>query len=166
MEETWLDIEGYENEYRISNFGNVLSLKSNKILKPMISGQYKYLTVVLSKKGKVKRFYIHRLVAKHFLPNPENKYTVNHINGNKFDNNILNLEWATPSEQNNHAYINKLKLAGENCNLSKLKEFEVLEIFKDKTSKLKDIAKRYNISEGTVSQIRRKIIWKQLLKDL
>lgn len=164
--EVWVDIKDYEGHYRVSNYGNVHSLKSNIILKPSIAGQYKYLKVHLCKKGKSKGFYIHRLVGQHFIPNPETKYSINHKDGNKFNNHISNLEWATGTEQNNHAYKNKLKLAGENCNLSKLKEEQVIEIYNDQKSKLKDLAKIYNVSEGLISMIRRKLLWKQLLEDL
>lgn len=162
MKETWLDIIEFEGIYQISNFGSVK--RDNKLLKACKAGQGNYLKVSLHNKEKVKQIYIHRLVAIHFLENPKNKYSVNHKDGDRYNNRVDNLEWATGSEQNNHAYSNKLKLPGENCNFSKLKEYQVLEIFYSNKSQ-KDIALEYNISQPTVSFIKRKITWKHLLKN-
>lgn len=64
---------------------------------------YGYLIVGLSKNGKRKNFYLHRLVAEAFIPNPENKPEVNHKKGNKYDNRACNLEWVTRSENQIHA---------------------------------------------------------------
>lgn len=128
--EIWKDIKGYEGYYQISNFGRVKSLdrivKRNskfgnlhlkeKILVPT-SDKDGYLCVMLHRKNKVIRSVkVHRLVANHFIPNPENKSTVNHKDGNKINNNINNLEWATRSEQTQHAY--KLGLNNSKVGLS------------------------------------------------
>lgn len=112
MQEIWKDIPNYQGFYQISNFGNVKSLcfgarnikKSNKqkLLKssPSNCGYYK---VELYKDGKSKMFYVHRLVANAFIPNPDNKPQVNHIDGNKANNSVSNLEWCTHSENQRHA---------------------------------------------------------------
>lgn len=99
MNEEWRDIDGYEDLYQVSNMGRVLSLKFNhtennpKILKPIeLLG---YLVVNLYKDGKMKSFKIHRLVAKAFIPNPDNLPEVNHKDENKFNNVVDNLEWCT-----------------------------------------------------------------------
>ena len=119
-EEIWKDIIGYEGRYSISNFGKVKSLKffgrenEERVLKPIMSGYGKYHAVALHKDKKQKTTKLHRLVAEHFIPNPENKPTVNHINGRKQDNRIENLEWATWKEQVNHAYEN-LSRKGKPC---------------------------------------------------
>ncbi len=87
MEEEWRDIKEYEGRYQISNYGRVKSLKFNKTNKKkilnLIVNKYGYIYVGLIKKGKRKNFYIHRLVAEAFIPNPENKPEVNHKDGNK-----------------------------------------------------------------------------------
>jgi hypothetical protein len=96
------NISGFENIYSIDTFGRVQSLKRGRLVK--INYATPYPSIHLSKKGHKKSFNIHRLLAIHFLKNPENKKTVNHKNGIKTDFRIENLEWATYSENSLHAY--------------------------------------------------------------
>lgn len=115
MVEVWKDIPGYEGLYQISNLGRVKSLERwvqnygklqhhpEKIKVPANRGDG-YQALILYKDNKGKNRYIHRLVAEAFLPNPNNKMTVNHVNGNKSDNRAENLEWSTYAENNKHAY--------------------------------------------------------------
>ena len=109
--EQWRSIEEYENLYQISNYGNVKNHK-NQLLKPMNDGNY--LNVDLYKNEKKKRYKIHRLVAKAFIPNPEDKKEVNHIDGNKLNNKYSNLEWVTPSENMIHAFKKGLAKVNKN----------------------------------------------------
>ena len=109
MIEVWKDIQGYEGLYAVSNFGNVKNIVSDKTLKKLPS-KAGYLTVALYKNKIPKRCTIHRLVAKAFIPNPDEKETVNHIDGDKHNNIVANLEWATRAENNIHAYITGLKI--------------------------------------------------------
>jgi len=104
--EEWKDIIGYPG-YRISDAGNVWSKRSKLILEPVSSGK-KYLAVHLYLKNCPKTCFIHRLVALHFIDNPDNKPTVNHKDKDKTNNCVSNLEWATYSEQNYHKYKNKI----------------------------------------------------------
>ena len=114
MQEIWKDIKDFEGFYQVSNLGNVRSLDrivrcntgyaniKGKLLKPILhkKGYYK---VDLSKEGKSKRYFIHRLVALTFLENKENKEQINHIDGNKKNNCINNLEFCTNYENYIHA---------------------------------------------------------------
>ena len=123
--EIWKPVAGYEGIYDVSNLGRVktvertcyLNIKGTdtqriikeKIKHPSQDGQgYKnnngYLSVILSFKNKSKRFHVHRLVAEAFLENPNNYETVNHIDGNKFNNEVSNLEWASRKQNIEHAW--------------------------------------------------------------
>ena len=100
----WLELKTTErhkpiyDKYTISTFGIIFSKHVNRPLKPKTTPD-NYLQIGLIICGKRKFFSVHRLVAEAFLPNPENKKTVNHKNRNKQDNRVENLEWATMSEQ-------------------------------------------------------------------
>jgi len=111
-EEIWKDVEGFVGKYQVSNLGRVKSFQIKKegiILNPSIS-QYGYLNVTFNNKDERQHNFIHRLVATAFIPNPENKKTVNHKDGNKKNNSIENLEWATSKEQMVHCLKNNLRL--------------------------------------------------------
>lgn len=106
MGEIWKDIKGYEHRYQISNYGRVKSLRyrgHNKvaIMKPEET-KHGYLQIMLGVPNKRKRYKIHRLVADHFLNNPENKPQVNHLDENKLNNHVDNLSWCTSKENINH----------------------------------------------------------------
>lgn len=128
LNEIWRDIKGYEGLYQVSNFGRVRSLdrivngnwknpnikRNGKILKINIlpSG---YCRVLLSKDGKTKLHYVHRLVATAFIPNPNNYPCVNHKDENKQNNCVENLEWCTQKYNNNYRNRQK-KIAKKNTN--------------------------------------------------
>jgi hypothetical protein len=98
--EEWRPVFGFESEYLISNFGRVWSNHSRKVLKNKCVHGYEYVS--LCSQGFRQERRIHRLVAEAFIPNPDEKPTVNHINEDKSDNRVQNLEWATTKEQNAH----------------------------------------------------------------
>lgn len=104
--EIWKDIKGWENLYKVSNYGNVYSCKSNIILKP--TDKNGYLAVKLQNHKVKKTITIHRLVASAFIPNPNNKKEVNHIDCNKKNNCVSNLEWCTRQENHYHKCLNGL----------------------------------------------------------
>lgn len=109
---TWKDVVGYEGLYKVSEYGEIYGLKSKKILKQQETHRG-YLCVNLYKNSKMKSIVVHRLVAIAFLPNPKDKPEVNHIDGNKQNNNLDNLEWSTRSENMIHAYKNDLQPKSE-----------------------------------------------------
>lgn len=96
-----IPISEYQCLYYVSNEGDIYSVASDRCLTPTLS-KAGYLRVSLSSGGKSRKYAVHRLVALAFIDNPKNKPTVNHINENKTDNRVKNLEWATNAEQNNH----------------------------------------------------------------
>ena len=105
--ERWRDIDGFEN-YRVSSEGRVRNKRTGRVLRsaPDSSG---YMTVGLSSHGKTHSKNVHRLVAKAFLDKREPEaYQVNHIDGNKHNNTLDNLEWVSPSENMAHAYSHGL----------------------------------------------------------
>lgn len=102
MEEIWKDIQDYESTYQVSNFGNIKGC--NGLRKPDNSNGYSKLTLHLN--SEKRKFYAHRLVAIHFIPNPNNLPQVNHIDGDKFNNHVDNLEWVSRIENMCHANKN------------------------------------------------------------
>lgn len=174
LKEIWKDIEGFEGLYQVSNLGRVRSFHNwrgtkNRILKQN-TDRGGYLWVRLSKNKKSYFKLIHRLVANTFIPNPENKKTVNHKNGDKLDNRTKNLEWLTQSENNFHAYENGLQSPGKlvknqigEKNLqAKLTNKQVLEIRKKwKTGKYlqKEIGNEYGVSISTINGIIKRRTW-------
>jgi hypothetical protein len=103
--EIWKDVIGYEGLYQVSNLGNVVSNRSKKTMKPFLNSSG-YLRLCLCKNGKTKKHYIHRLVAYSFNENKNTNLQVNHIDGNKTNNNVLNLEIITARENLCH-YFNR-----------------------------------------------------------
>lgn len=106
MVEIWKDVVGYETLYQVSNLGRVKSLGNDKTKKEKILKLEKrktgYLQAHLSKNGKTKLIYVHRLVAKSFIENPNNLEQINHKDENKGNNNVNNLEWCTPKYNINY----------------------------------------------------------------
>lgn len=108
--EIWKDVIGYEGKYKVSNYGRVFSIYSNKYL-AQTKVNRGYLRVQLWKNNCGKAEYVHRLVARHFLDNPDNLPQVNHKDENKENNYVENLEWC--SNEYNNAYGDKRKRQGE-----------------------------------------------------
>lgn len=107
MTETWRDVEGYEGMYQVSNMGRVRSMKMGGPWREMhlIADKKGYMQVFLyDSHGRPKSHRVHRLVASAFIPNPDDRETVNHKDGDKANNRADNLEWNTYQENNRHAY--------------------------------------------------------------
>lgn len=171
--EVWKEVEGYEGVYEISNLGRIKSLSrtvpstngSFRTKKEKILKQYNnnYLTVNFYENKKNKLILIHRLVAKAFIKNLNNKKQVNHINGIKTDNRVENLEWSTAKENINHSWKNNLSKSrsGEKHHNSKLTHQDVINIKEmRKTNTAKQIAIIYNIHENHVYRILNGTRWK------
>lgn len=164
IKEEWRDIEGYEGMYQVSNLGNVRGLnrvdstgrkRKERILKPKVTSSG-YHQAGLCKNSKVTNHLIHRLVAVAFIDNPDNKKTVNHKDGCKSNNKLMNLEWLTASENNKHAFSVGLKSAkGSKNSQSKFTEEDIPVIFRLYRQGLsqKKIADKFNVQQQSISKI-------------
>lgn len=167
MEEIWKDIKGYEGKYKVSSFGNIFSLKSNRLLSPH-TNKRGYVYIVFGDNGKEKGFRVHRLVAEAFIPNPENKPHVNHIDHVKNNNNVNNLEWCTVKEN-----IQASVLAGKNGHKGEKNATAILSdqtvreicILLQQGERDVDVAKKYSVNKIYVNSIRHGRKWLHISKD-
>lgn len=163
--EIWEPIEEYP-DYLISSYGRCLSLKgiNPRILKPQIDTNG-YHIVTLYKDSKAKTVRIARLVAAAFIPNPENKPQINHIDGNKNNNQVTNLEWVTGSENNKHA--NKTGLAnGATRKITSAQAIEIFQKFHSGKYTQVYLAKQYSLSRRAVQLITHGRTWAKYTKNL
>lgn len=166
IDEIWKPVQGYEDRYLISSWGQVKSLygKSSRVLKPFVD-RYAYVSLW---KEKQKRFAIHRLVAQAFINQHESTETliVNHKNGIKTDNQVDNLEWVTQSENIQHAFKTGLSMIpkGENHYSAKFSEAGIIKIFEAfKLGKLtKQVAEEFNLDIQQIYSLRRGKRWSYL----
>lgn len=154
MEEIWKTIDGFDN-YLISNLGNVKTIKGK--FKKVNYGKSDYGYVELWKNNKGTKYRVHRLVAMNFIPNPDKKEQVNHIDGDKHNNSVNNLEWVTCKENIRHAIDNNLssiKYGSKNLS-AKLTEKDVLYIRKTakREKTVKELANIFGVSTTNIYNI-------------
>ena len=156
--EEFKDVIGFENYFMVSNLGRLFSKRSNRILKQhkTAKGYMTVATKIGGRQGYSVCLRIHRLVAQAFVPNPENKPYVNHIDGVKDNNNKNNLEWATAKENSEHAVASGLISVptgskNKSCKLTK-EEVEYVIMCTDKSNLT--LAKELNVSKDTIRSIR------------
>ena len=168
MEEEWRDIEGYEGLYQVSSKGRVRSLDryitrngksallKGKIMTASYSGFHRrYMFIVLSKNCITRQFYVHRLVAKAFIPNPNNYPQVNHRDGNPSNNCVENLEWCTAeynlTYNDRHIKVGKKEKGKKAPNAKKVKIYKNGEWFASAFSAL-GAADMVGVTDATVRQ--------------
>lgn len=170
--ETWIPVQGFKGFYEVSNLGRIrYTASAVSPWHPQISvGAIKrtritkngYVTIAMAGESPIS---VHRIVAKAFIPNPLGLPTVNHINGIKSDNRAENLEWASASDQMQHAYRLKLLISprGTRHHASVLTDDQVLEIRKRyKFEKGKKLSEEFGVTHQTISKIGLSQRWKWL----
>lgn len=157
-------IEGYDGFYSVTECGKVFSHRRDRYMKPGLGGGGRYRMVTLTIEGTPKGFMVHRLVAIAYIENPLNKPEVNHIDANRYNNHVSNLEWVTRQENVDHA----VKLGLYNLQDPKtlfqkgydprrgatttLKDNDVIEMRKRRSNgeTYTDISKDYPVNESTI----------------
>lgn len=164
-----LELDGIKKEYIIYSDGRLYDVQLDRFKNP-IENKKGYLRYSIYVYGKRKFFFVHRLVLMSFKPvDNMSNLQVNHIDGNKHNNDLSNLEWCTQSENQKHAFAhNLINRMGENnsqCRLSSEEVFEIISMLKNKIP-YRIIMERFNISKSTVSAIKSKRLWKHITKDI
>jgi hypothetical protein len=166
------EISGFEGTYWISLSGQVTSHirkgSSRGVVKPYLNNRG-YMIVSLYKDGNRTNRSVHRLVASHFIDNPRHLEFVNHINGDKTDNSISNLEWCTSSENSKHAILTGLRkppmTRGERIGLSKLTECIVKIIREEYAAGLvsyEELAYEYGVAKSTIERVINRKTWRHV----
>lgn len=174
--EVWKSVKGYEWLYEVSNLGRVKGLEKVRVIGNGGIRVYPetifkscrntkgYCVVILRDYGYNKTFSVHRLVAEHFIDNPNSLRQVNHKNGVKSDNRVENLEWCTYQENNAHAKrTGLLRSEGELNYMSKLNSTQVLKIRSLKGIKsIKELSAEYSVTKESIYNIWKFGTWKHI----
>ena len=177
--EIWKDVVGFEGFYQVSSHGRVKSLDRHvlgkagllylqrSMIKIQKLNRLGYSTLHLCINSVNKIFSVHRLVAKAFIPNPENKPQVNHIDSIRDNNHVDNLEWCTHIENIRHSWANnknRKTVKGENNNMAKLTESQVIEIRKQLSNGIfcSQIGKSYGVTKAAIQAIKSGKTWKHI----
>ncbi|QHJ81914.1 MAG: hypothetical protein [Bacteriophage sp.] len=177
MEEIWKDIDGFKGYYQVSNLGRVKSIGRSgkgcsivdriKKVTPSKDGIHYPNFGASTPFNKNKTLMLHRVIAIAFIPNPYNKKEVNHIDGDKNNNSLCNLEWVTSSENTNHGLklgIMNTARGEQKIKQSKLKENQVKEILLHLKNGVPGahIAKKCNVNKVTIYSIKNGKSWKHI----
>jgi len=161
MEKIWKTIPGY-SRYKASSDGEIYTPnwkggKTGSIMKPALDGNGYFRTMLVDDEGRNRTIKVHRIIAQTFIENPEELKEVNHLNGNKADNRLCNLEWVSHQQNIRHSFDNGLQNnRGENNPISKLTEQDVLEIrskFKPRLYGRKKLAEEYQVKASTIKDV-------------
>lgn len=180
MKEHWKEIKGNREIYEVSSLGNVRTKDREGARGHSIKGHILtqrdnsngYLRCDININGKTKSHLVHKLVAEKFIPNPDNKPFVNHIDGNKHNNSVDNLEWCTRSENEKHAWKTGLKhdiaTKGELHGMHKLSKKDAVYIRTNHignggNKKTGELAHIFNVNPQTITDIISERIWRSIL---
>ncbi len=167
MQEVW---KPYIYNYEVSNLGRIRNIKTNRILKTSVNSRgYESILLSLGSKGNIRCIVMHRVIAQLFLPNPDNLPVINHIDGNKLNNKLENLEWCTYLENSRHALEAGLfnPPTGTRNGSSKLTEEDVIfarENYKprDKECGANALARKFGVSKTTMLSALKGNTWAHL----
>lgn len=173
--EIWHWVVGYEGLYMVSSLGNVMGVPKKTTYGHMLAQKETpvgsgYYSVCLCKDGIQKHYRVHRLVAQAFIPNLDNKPEVNHKDGNRSNNRVDNLEWATRSENETHAFHvlgkqpNRPWAGKPRLFARKLTSEQVKAIRKDSRTS-REIGREYNVSKTTILDIKKRKIYTEVSDD-
>lgn len=167
LDEVWKDIKGYEGEYQISNRGRIKSLPKEKLHDSISGTKYTtkekimkpadncrgYMCTMIGRNEKSRTVSIHRLVAEAFIPNPDNLPEVNHIDGDKKNNNVENLEWV--SHQDNMRHASEMDLMNKKSKLSRYEIQNMRERYipRDSQYGIRAFARKYGMSSSHITRI-------------
>lgn len=182
LTEVWKDIPDFKGSYQVSDIGRVRSVDrvvtfndgsmrkyKGKVLKPHVHKITGYEHLTLSNDGRCNSKSVHRLVLETFKPHVNmNDLEVNHIDGNKLNNHLTNLEWSTRHDNILHAYaIGLMVNKGERGHNAKLSNADVLEILQrlDTGELQKDIGLDYGVSKSCISMINRGVRWRSMKEE-
>ena len=143
------------DDYEITRNGDVINKKWGRAVKPQPNGKG-YLRTIIGGK----RYFVHRLVAEKYVPNPFNKPQVNHKDGNKLNNSADNLEWVTNQENRNHAVKTGLQITGESCPWAKLTQKAVDFIREHTEYTANELSGIFGVTPGHIRDIRKHHSWK------
>lgn len=168
-----IKIKNFKNLYSVDDLGNVYSLITTKSrrkgkLKQYISNGYKKVNLY-DEFGNCKKCYVHRLVAEAFILNPNNYKEVNHIDCNKENNTVHNLEWCNRIQNLKHSWVNCKKRCGERHGMHKLRTNEVIkikELLNDKNLTQKEISILFHVSQSTISAINTNRLWNEVMLNV
>jgi hypothetical protein len=158
--EIYKDILGYEGLYKVSNYGNVYSIRK-KITMAKVYDKNNYLKCGLYKNGEGKSFLVHRLVAIAFIPNPLNYPQINHKDGVQYNSHVDNLEWCDNSQNQKHRYF----VLGHERKERKLNKEQVFKILSCNKGEMQNLAINFNVTYSCVKNVRQGISYKSFRQE-
>lgn len=161
-----LDLEGYER-YGITKSGKIYSFINNRFLRQDLSRGYASIALESTIEKKPIRFQVHRLVASQFIANPNNFPIVNHIDGNKKNNCVENLEWCTYKYNTQHAVKTGLLPSGFDSPITKLTKEKIFQIYQiyEKNKNIKSISRQFQVSDSTIHSIVKGLRWTDCYRE-